>query len=158
MGRISVLCQRSLQSINAAAWSSTGQLSPGTAGLGASASNGGSLISHVPIPGGGSDAEVAITISLNASGGVYTAFLQASPDARTGSSGSGSYLAFEMQNPQFDAENKICSANFVLLQSVAGKVSVLAAFSHSCRNGMRMRMAVHSGVVTASMLSPPPPQ
>ncbi len=137
----------SLQSINPTAWSSSGQLSPSAAGLAASAADGGSLISRVPIPDGTSEAEVDLTISLKASGGVYTAFLQASSDARTGSSSAGSYLAFEMQNPQFDAGNKNCAANFVLLQSVAGKVSLLAAFAHSCRDGMRMRMAVHSGVV-----------
>jgi hypothetical protein len=56
---------------------------------------------------------VAIAIARKSSGGVYTAFLQVSSGARTGSSASGSYLAFEMQNPQFDAENKNCSANFV---------------------------------------------
>jgi hypothetical protein len=88
-----------LSSLNAQAWSSSGQLSPGSAGLVATDANGGSLISRVPIPGGGSEAEVALTIALNASGGTYTAFLQASPDARTGSAQSGSYLAFEMQNP-----------------------------------------------------------
>ena len=90
---------------------------------------------------------MALTIALNSSGGVYTAFLQASPDARTGSASAGSYLAFEMQNPQFDATNKMCSANSLVLQSVAGKVSLMAAFSHSCRNGMQMRMAVHGGVL-----------
>jgi len=137
----------SLQSINPTAWSSSGQVSASSAGLAASAAEGGSLISRIPIPDGTSEAEVALTISLKASGGVYTAFLQASSDARTGISAAGSYLAFEMQNPQFDAENKYCQANFVLLQSVAGKVSVLAAFPHSCRDGMRMRMAVHGGVV-----------
>jgi hypothetical protein len=137
----------SLQSTNPLAWNSSGQLSSSAAGLAASSTSGGSLISSVPIPGGGSEAEVAISIALKSSGGVYTAFLQASAGARTGSSASGSYLAFEMQNPQFDAENKNCSANFLLLQSVAGKVSLLSAFSHSCRDGMRMRMAVHNGTV-----------
>jgi len=136
----------SLQSANPLAWTSTGQLSPGA--------NGGSLISSVPIPGGGSEAEVAITIALKSSGGAYTAFLQASPDARTGSASAGSYLAFEMQNPQFDSGNKNCAANFLLMQSVAGKVRLLAAFSHSCRDGMLMRMAVHSGTVLIGRIRP----
>jgi hypothetical protein len=35
----------------------------------------------------------------------------------------------------------------VVLQSVAGKVNLVTAFSHSCRNGMQMRMAVHAGTL-----------
>ena len=136
----------SLRAIDPVAWSASGQLSPGAAGMAVPDANGGSLISRVPIPGGGSEAEVAMTVTLSASGGTYTAFLQASPDARTGNANAGSYLAFEMQNPQFDAARN-CGANFVLLQSVAGKSSLLAAFPHSCRNGMVMRMAVHGGTV-----------
>jgi len=42
-----------LNSINPLSWSTTGQLSPGSAGLAATDANGGSLISRVPIPGGG---------------------------------------------------------------------------------------------------------
>jgi hypothetical protein len=136
----------SLRSVDPAAWSSTGVLSPGASGLTASDPNGGSLISRVPIPGGDSEAEVAINITLTSSGGTYTAFLQSSPDARTGNAHAGWYLAFEMQNPQFDASHN-CMANFVLLQSATGKASLIAAFSHSCRNGMRMRMVVHNGTV-----------
>ncbi len=116
-------------------------------------------LARVPIPDGTSEAEVDLTISLKASGGVYTAFLQASSDARTGSVFLRRLVSSrsKWQNPQFDAGNKNCAANFVLLQSVArGKVSLLAAFAHSCRDGMRMRMAVHSGVVLIWPDQPPP--
>lgn len=37
-------------------------------------------------------------------------------------------------------------ATFLLLQSTSGIVSSLAAFSHSCRNGMVMRLALNGGV------------
>jgi hypothetical protein len=90
---------------------------------------------------------VAVTVRLSGSGGAYTALLGASPEARRGNGHAGSYLAFEMQNPVFDSAGKACSANFVLLQSTAGRVSVVSAFPHACRDGMRMRMAVHDGTV-----------
>src|SRR5690349_23489653 len=89
-----------------------------------------------------------MTLRLGASGGTYTEFLQASPDARTGGAGSGTYLAFEMQNPQIDAQGH-CNANFVVLQSVSGAVTVLSAFQHGCRDGMEMRFAVHGGMALA---------
>jgi RHS repeat-associated protein len=137
----------SLRSIDAASWSSTGQLTAGAPGLAATDTNGGSLISRLPIPGGSSEAEVTITVALSSSGGTYTAFLQSSADARTGAASAGSYLAFEMQNPQFDTSHQACAANFVILQRAAGVTSLVAAFPHACRNGMRMRMAVHGGTV-----------
>jgi RHS repeat-associated protein len=136
----------SLASIDTAKWSTAGAVSPSATGLAAPNSNGGSLLSQVPIPDGSSEAEVAITVTLAGSGGVYTEFLQSSPGARTGPASAGSYLAFEMQNPQFDS-NKYCSANFLVLQSVQGAVSLVAAFQHSCRSGMVMRMAVHGDTV-----------
>ena len=94
------------------------------------------------MPDGTADAEVLATIALNSSGGVYTEYLQASMDANTGGNGSGSYLAFEMQNPTF-ASGGPCMANFMVFQSVAGSVTLLASFQHACRNGMQMRFAVH---------------
>ncbi|HEV3145225.1 MAG TPA: hypothetical protein VGZ47_15145, partial [Gemmataceae bacterium] len=99
-------------------------------------------ISRLPIPDGSSEAEVRMTVRLAASGGAYTAFLQASPDARTGGASAGTFLAFEMQNPTFDLAGH-CAANFVLLQSSAGVASLLATFQHSCRDGMQLRLAVH---------------
>ena len=137
----------SLKLMDSVRWNASGVLAPGVAGLTASDSNGGSLISRLPIPDGSSDAEVAITLTLTTSGGTYTGFLQSSPDARTGNASAGSYVALEMQNPQFDAAHKYCSANFVVLQSVNGSVNLLAGFQHSCRNGMRLRMAIHDGTL-----------
>jgi hypothetical protein len=113
-----------LSTVDPAKWSTIGALTPGSAGLAASDSAGGSLISRVPIPDASGEAEIRATIRLAASGGTYTEFLQATPDARTGGDGRGSYLAFEMQNPQLDADGN-CAANFVVLQSVAGIATLL---------------------------------
>jgi hypothetical protein len=81
--------------------------------------NGGSLISLVPIPDATIEAEVSMNVTLNNSGGNYTEFLQATPGALTGLTGAGTYIAFEMQNPQFDATRKNCTANFMLFKGPA---------------------------------------
>jgi hypothetical protein len=135
-----------LTTVDTAKWSTAGQVTPGSAGLATPDTNGGSLISRVPIPDGSAEAEVRMTVTLTTSGGSYTEFLQATPDARTGSNGSGSYIAFEMQNPQFDASGH-CAATFVLLQSSAGTATLLASFQHACRNGMTLRLAIRGGQV-----------
>src|ERR1700730_11896162 len=126
----------SLTAVDNGKWLSAGTMSASSAGLAAADANGGSLISRLPIPDGSSEAEVRMTVRLAASGGAYTAFLQASPDARTGGASAGTFLAFEMQNPTFDAAGH-CAANFALLQSSAGVASLLASFQHSCRDGMQ---------------------
>ena len=135
----------SLSSVDSSRWTQTGSVSPGSAGLAAPDAVGGSLISRIPIPDGSAEAEVRISLRLAASGGTYTEFLQATPDSRTGGTGGGTHIAFEMHNPQFDAERH-CLANFLVLQSVAGVTALLSSFQHACRDGMEMRMAVHGGV------------
>jgi hypothetical protein len=64
----------------------------------------------VPIPDGTSEAQVDMTLTLAASGGVYTEFLQATPDSHTASAGSGTYPAFEMQNPTFGQRKQRASS------------------------------------------------
>ncbi|MBZ5578343.1 MAG: hypothetical protein LAP40_17400 [Acidobacteriia bacterium] len=90
----------------------------------------------MPVPDGSGEAEVRVSLRLAASGGSYTEFLQASQDARSSGPGSGTYLAFEMQNPEFDAHGH-CNADFVVLQSVHGAATLLASFQHACRDGKR---------------------
>ena len=104
-----------LTSVNAANWNTTGNVGASSLGLAASESAGGTLISRIPIPDGTYEAEVRTTLKLTSSGGTYTSYLQASADAATSGSGSGTYLAFEMQNPQFDS-NGGCAASFLVLQ------------------------------------------
>jgi RHS repeat-associated protein len=135
-----------LTSINAASWSTTGNVGASSLGLAASESGGGTLISRIPIPDGTYEAEVRTTLKLGSSGGTYTSYLQASTDAATSGSGSGTYLAFEMQNPQFDPDGG-CAANFLVLQRTGGVVSLLSSFAGTCRDGMVLRMAVHGNVL-----------
>jgi hypothetical protein len=132
-----------LHAIDPSKWTATGSLAPGAAGLAAPDPGGGALISKVPVPDGTAEAEVLATLTLEHSGGVYTEYLQASPNSHTGPQGGGAYLAFEMQNPTFDSAGH-CTANFLVLQGAAsGSVSLLAGFQHACRNGMTLRFAVH---------------
>jgi len=135
----------SFANLDTSKWTVTGNVVPSRGGLTAPDPNGGSVISKVPIPDGSSEGEVLANVALGASGGAYTLYLQGSADARSGGTGSGTYLAFEMQNPIFTGTQ--CSADFAILQSQAGSVSLLGSFAHSCRNGMAIRMAVHSGVL-----------
>jgi len=130
-----------LTSVDPAKWATTGSVSANAAGLMIADANGGSLVSKVPIPDGSNEAEVDATITLSTSGGVYTEFMQASAGARTSLAGGGSYIAFEMQNPRFDAAHN-CMAAFLVFQSLNGTVSLISAFQHACRNGMVMRLAV----------------
>jgi len=131
-----------LNDINASHWSKRGRVGSSALGFAASESDGGALISRIPIPDGTSEAEVRTTLKLTSSGGAYTTYVQASADASTSGNGSGTYLAFEMQNPQFDSEGG-CTANFLVLQRVGGVVSLLSSFVGACRDGMVLRMAVH---------------
>jgi hypothetical protein len=133
-----------LTSVNAANWTASGTAASVAQGLGGGAT-GGALISRVPIPDGTAEAEVRVTLQLTASGGTYTEFLQASPDATAAGTGGGTYLSFEMQNPQFDATGH-CLANFALLESRGGATTVLGSVQHPCRNGMVLRFAVHGGL------------
>jgi chitodextrinase len=129
-----------LTSVNTANWWQAGSVTPTSFGLTAPDANGGSLISKVGSPTG-NDYEVRANIRLVASGGTYTLFARATADAQTGGAGAGTYLAYEMRNPTFDA-NGYCSANFLVLKRVGGLVSVLHSFTSACRNGMTMRLAV----------------
>ena len=60
----------SLALIDPAKWNTTGAVAAVAAGLVAPDSNGGSLLSRVPIPDGSSEAEVAITVNLVSSAAV----------------------------------------------------------------------------------------
>ena len=101
-----------LTSIDPTKWSTVGPGAASTTGLVNATANGGSLISKVKIPDSSSEVEVYAALTLAASGGTYTEFVQATPDAHTSSEGSGSYIAFEMQNPTFDSTGH-CRANFL---------------------------------------------
>src|SRR5579872_1145469 len=80
---------------------------------GDSASTSGSaLISRLAVPDGSSDYEVRATLNLKESGGVYTIYLHASPDAMAGPAAAGSFYAVELQNPVFT--EKGCTATLAI--------------------------------------------
>src|SRR5260370_1112357 len=145
-----------LASIDAAKWVATGAMSPSQTGLSATDAGGATLISRLPIPDGSSEAEVAMTITLLASGGTYTEFLQATSDARTAHSRAGSYLAFEMQNPKFDSSAK-CTATYVLFQSTT-RPGRRSPFPPTNRSPPPMRILPRfSRSITPRPGRPPPP-
>jgi hypothetical protein len=140
----------SLTSLNASNWTQAGSVVVSN-GLSAPDPAGGSLIYRPTVPDGISpyDYEVRATIALANSGGTYTLFVRATSDARTGGGGSGTYYAFEMQNPTFDQSHTTCVANFVVYKRVGGSTSVLTSYQHACRDGMVLRLMVRPGYIMA---------
>jgi hypothetical protein len=134
-----------LTSINSSNWAQAGSVVATSSGLTAPDANGGSLISQVAIPDGSSDGEVRATIALTASGGTYTLFTRATPDARTGGGGSGTFYAFEMQNPTFSNGN--CSATYVVYKRFSATMTALASWTGGCANGMTLRLVVGPGLL-----------
>ena len=111
--------------INLTKWSQNGSIvaSGQIAGLTASSTNGGSLISLVAVPDGTSQYEAKATLDIAANGGTFTVYLNASSDALSGPAASGSYYAAELQNPTCNAG--ACSATLVLYSRVNGVVTQL---------------------------------
>jgi hypothetical protein len=136
-----------ITAINGTNWTQAGSVAASAGGLTATDANGGSLISRVGIPDGTSDYEVRANVTLVANGGNYTLFARATPDARTGAGGAGSFYAFEMQNPVF--ANGWCSASYVVYKRVSGVTTLLGQWPGACANGMQLRLMVQPGTLTA---------
>src|SRR5712692_5965587 len=94
-----------LTTISTANWTQNGSVTATGAGLTATSANGGSLISKIAVPGGMSQYEVKITLTLAASGGTYVSYLRASTDAMSGPAAQGTYFSVELQNPTFSGGN-----------------------------------------------------
>jgi RHS repeat-associated protein len=136
----------SFLNFNSAKWNensvSSGNIVP-YQGLVIGPSANGSLISNtqnVPVQGpNATDYEVNSTLTLQANGGTYVQYLRASSNAlASGSSGTGTYLAVELQNPSF--QNGVCSAYLNVYQS--GNPAALISTPVLCRNGMQIRTVV----------------
>jgi len=106
-------------------------------GVTSSSAQGASLLSRVPVPDGSSDYEVRTVLSLKESGGVYTTYLHASPDALAGPAASGSYYAVELQNPTFS--EKGCTATLSISKRSSETVTELHSETVGCRDGMVLR-------------------
>jgi hypothetical protein len=100
----------------------------------------GSLISNLAIQSPiVANYEVNSTLTLQASGGDYVQYLRASSNALSnGASGQGTYLAVELQNPQFNGA--ACSAYLAVYAS--GNPTPLTYTPVTCYNGMQIRTVV----------------
>jgi len=124
-------------SINTSYWTENGSLTASSYGLYSTYTNGGSLIFSGTVPGPAGEYEVAAKLNLNASGGTYVLYLNASNNALSGPSPSGSFYDVELQ-PTFSGSS--CSASLTLNKYVSGVLTTLS--STACSNGMVIR-AMH---------------
>ncbi len=129
-----------LTSVDGSKWTQNGVVSPGGGGLTGASSSGGSLISKVAIPANGYYI-VDTTLHLPQSGGTYITYMRASADALSGPSLSGSFYAFEIQNPTF--ANGGCSAILAIYKRNAGVLTQVQTSTVACRDGMVLRV-VHT--------------
>ncbi|MCX6622804.1 MAG: hypothetical protein NTY38_17410, partial [Acidobacteria bacterium] len=130
-------------SLDTTKWQQNGVISLASPGITSADANGGSLISKVAVPDGTARYEVRSIVNLAVSGGTYIQYLRASQDALSGPVSSGTYYAFEIQNPVFTADGR-CTATIVGYKRQSGIVSALSTVSLGCSNRMVMR-AVYIG-------------
>ena len=126
-----------LSTISTDSWSVKGDAAAADGGLTSASANGAALISRVAVPDGSSNYEVRAALNLKASGGVYTLYLHASPDALSGPAGSGSYYAVEVQNPTFS--DKGCTATLSISKRSSESVTELKSETIACHDGMALR-------------------
>jgi hypothetical protein len=122
-------------------WNQNGSVTASSSGLTATSTSGGSLIYSGTMPGPAGEYEVAMTLTLTASGGTYVSYLNASSNALSGPSNAGTYYDVELQNPTFSGGT--CSATLALNKNGSGGVSTLTSTTVSCHSGMVIR-AVHT--------------
>ncbi len=131
-----------LSSVNTDNWSLQGDAAATPSGLTSASATGGSLISRVAVPDGSSEYEVRALLNLKQSGGVYTLYLRASPDALAGPAASGNYYAVEVQNPTFTDAG--CAATLVISKRSSDTVTTLRSESVACHDDMALR-AIYTG-------------
>jgi len=118
-------------------WAIRGDASFASDGVTSSSDSGAVLLSRVAVPDGSSEYEVRASLNLKESGGVYTIYLHASPDALAAPAGAGSYYAVEVQNPTFT--EKGCSATLSISKRSSETVTELHSESITCHDGMALR-------------------
>ncbi len=131
-----------LSSIDQNNWTLEGDPTAAPSGITSASAAGGALISRVAVPDGSSEYEVRALLNLKESGGVYTLYLRASPDALAGPAASGSYYAVEIQNPTFT--NAGCAATLVVSKRIGGAVTTLRSEPVACHDDMALR-AIYTG-------------
>ena len=118
-------------------WIVAGDANITSDGLTSASPRGAALVSRVAVPDGTSEYEVRAALNLKESGGVYSIYLEASPDAMAGPSASGSYYAVELQNPTFSAQG--CTAMLVISKRSSDTVTELRSQSIACREALDLR-------------------
>ena len=134
--------------LNTTTWEVNGSPTGGATGFHRSTTPDGSAILKSGVPGGSSNYEVRTQLTLAASGGSYITYLRASLDARINPTGTpvGSFIALEVKNPTFS--NGTCSATLNAWRGTGGTLTLLAATTGPCSNGMEVRaVAAGSGWV-----------
>ena len=126
-----------LTSINPSNWFQNGSVTATSEGLTAPGTNGGSLISTIPIPDGTNEYEVKTKLHLTTSGGTYVQYLRASSDALSGPSPSGSYVAVEIQNPTWNGYRY--DATLAVYKRSGGQITLLGSRSVFVRNRSTVR-------------------
>ena len=126
-----------LSSISTDSWSVKGDVNSLGAGLTSASASGAALLSRVAVPDGSSEYEVRAALNLKQSGGVYTIYLHASPDALAGTAASGSYYAVELQNPTFT--DKGCTATLDISKRTSETITSLHSETVACNDGMVLR-------------------
>ncbi len=118
-------------------WNISGDAASADAGLTSASATGAALLSRLAVPDGSSDYEVRETLNLKQSGGIYTIYLHASPDAMAGPAAAGSYYAVELQNPTFT--DKGCTATLAVSKRSSETVTSLHSEAVACNDGMVLR-------------------
>jgi hypothetical protein len=126
-----------LAAISTDSWSVKGDASSVGGGLTSASASGAALLSRVAVPDGSSEYEVRAALNLKQSGGVYTVYLHASPDALSGPAAAGSYYAVELQNPTFT--DKGCTATLDISKRSSETVTSLHSETVACNDGMVLR-------------------
>lgn len=118
-------------------WTIKGDASSVDGGLTSASASGAALISRVAVPDGSSEYEVRAALNLKESGGVYSIYLHASPDAMAGPAAAGSFYAIELQNPTFT--DKGCTATLAISKRSSETVTSLHSEPVACHDGMVLR-------------------
>ena len=118
-------------------WTVLGDASAVDGGVTSASVTGASLLSRITVPDDSSNYEVRAALNLKQSGGVYTIYLHASPDAIAGPVAAGSYYAIELQNPTFS--DKGCSATLAISKRSSDTVTSLHSETVACHDGMVIR-------------------
>ena len=118
-------------------WSIKGDAANAGDGLTSASASGAALLSRVAVPDGSSEYEVRAALNLKQSGGVYTIYLHASPDALAGPAAAGSYYAIELQNPTFTPQG--CTATLAISKRSSETVTMLHSEPVTCHDTMLLR-------------------